>query len=267
MPTWLKSGLEEQARTYAITELVPSHFEEVKQRREEQITKTLGAVTARLTSEISYWDNRAAIFQAQEAMGKSNARQNWQKARERADELYARLERRTRELEQERQLSPLPPIVVGGVLVIPAGLIAKLSGQPQNNDETAEQFAHETARIEHLAMEAVMQAERQLGYIPRDVSAEKCGYDIESKMPGTGKLRFIEVKGRVKDSTTVIVTKNEVLTALNKPDDFFLAIVLVDGETTTPYYVSKPFQREPDFDATSVIYKLDKLLNKGVIPV
>ncbi len=158
VPTWLKSDLEEQARTYAITELVPRHFEEVKQQREEQITKTLGAVTARLTSEISYWDNRAAIFHAQEAMGKSNARQNWQKARERADELYARLERRTRELEQERQLSPLPPIVVGGVLVIPAGLIAKLSGQPQNDDETAEQFARETARVEHLAMEAVMQS-------------------------------------------------------------------------------------------------------------
>ena len=187
--------MEEQARTHAITELVPRHFEEVKQRREEQITKTLTAVQARLTSEISYWDNRAAIFQAQEAMGKANARQNWQKARERADELYARLERRTRELEQERQLSALPPIVVGGVLVIPAGLIVRLSGQTQNDDETAEQFAHETARIERLAMEAVIQAERQLGYIPRNVSALKCCYDIESKMPGTGKLRFIEVKG------------------------------------------------------------------------
>jgi len=264
---WLKSNLEEQARTYAITELVPRHFEEVKLQREEQITKTLTAVNARLTSEISYWDNRAAIFQAQEAMGKPNARQNWQKARERADDLYVRLERRNRELEQERQLSPLPPIVVGGVLVIPAGLIAKLTGQPQNNDETAEQFARETARVEHLAMEAVMQVERQLGYIPRDVSDLKCGYDIESKMPGTGKLRFIEVKGRVKDSTTVIVTKNEVLTALNKPDDFFLAIVLVDGETTTTHYVPKPFQREPDFDATSVIYDIDKLLSKGVISV
>jgi hypothetical protein len=243
---------------------VPRHFEEVKQRREEQITKTLAAVTARLTSEISYWDNRAAIFQAQEALGKPNARQ---KARERAGELYGRLERRTRELEQERQLSPLPPIVVGGVLVIPAGLIAKLSGQIQNDEETALQFACETARIERLAMEAVMQAERQLGYIPRDVSTLKCGYDIESKMPGTGKLRFIEVKGRVKDSTTVTVTKNEVLTALNKPDDFYLAIVLVDGETTSTHYVPKPFQREPDFDATSVIYDLDKLLIKEAIPV
>ena len=86
-------------------------------------------------------------------------------------------------------------------------------------------------------------------------------------MPGTGKLRFIEVKGRVKDSTTVIVTKNEVLTALNKPDDFYLAIVLVDGETTTIHYVPKPFQREPDFDATSVVYDMNKLLNRGVFPV
>ena len=90
-----------------------------------------------------------------------------------------------------------------------------------------------------------MQAERQLGYIPRDVSADKCGYDIESKMPGTGKLRFIEVKGRVKDATTVIVTNNEVLTALNKPDDFILAIVLVDGETTTPYYIPNRSNANP----------------------
>ena len=66
----------------------------------------------------------------------------------------------------------------------------------------------------------------------------------KSEMPGTGKLRFIEVKGHVKESTTVIVTKNEVLTALNKPDDFFLAIVMVDGETTTLYYIPRPFQRK-----------------------
>ena len=111
-----------------------------------------------------------------------------------------------------------------------------------------------------------MQAERQLGYIPRDVSADKCGYDTESRIPGTGKLRFIEVKGRVKDSATVTVTKNEILTALNKPDDFFLAIVEVDGDTTAAYYVTRPFQREPDFGATSVNYDLTKLLNKGVVP-
>ena len=112
-----------------------------------------------------------------------------------------------------------------------------------------------------------MQAEHELGYIPRDVSADKCGYDIESSIPGTGKLRFIEVKGRVKGAETVTVTKNEILTALNKPDDFILAIVEVDGDEATTNYVTRPFQREPDFGVTSVNYDLTKLLNKGVIPV
>jgi superfamily II DNA or RNA helicase len=263
---WFKSDLEEQARTYAITELVPHHLEEVRHRREEQIGKTMAAVNERLTNEISYWDNRAALLKAQEAAGKTNARLNSQLARHRAEELYARLQRRMSELEQERLLSPLPPVVVGGVLVIPAGLIAKLSGQT-TPDTIVEQFAHETARIERIAMEMVMQVERQRGYIPRDVSAAKCGYDIESGITNTGKLRFIEVKGRVKGSETVTVTKNEILTALNKPEDFILAIVEVDGEETTTHYISKPFQREPDFGVTSVNYKLNELLNKGVIPV
>ena len=110
-----------------------------------------------------------------------------------------------------------------------------------------------------------MQAERQLGYQPQDVSAKKCGYDIESAIPGTGRLRFIEFKGRVKDSATVMVTKNEVLTALNRPEDFILAVVMVEGDTTTTHYISKPFQREPDFDATSVVYGLTRLLQRGEI--
>jgi SNF2 family DNA or RNA helicase len=262
---WLKSDLEEQARSYAITELVPRHLGEVRQRREEQIDKTSAAVNDRLTTEISYWDNRAAILKAQEAAGRTNARLNSQIARQRAEELLARLERRLSELEQERKLSPLPPVVVGGVLVIPQGLLNRLTGQ--SDIPNIEQFAHETARVERIAMEAVMQAERQLGYIPRDVSADKCGYDIESRIPGTGKLRFIEVKGRVQDSATVTITKNEILTALNKPDDFILAIVEVDGDTTTTHYIARPFQREPDFGATSVNYDLEKLRNKGVVPV
>ena len=44
-------------------------------------------------------------------------------------------------------------------------------------------------------------------------------------MPGTGRLRFIEVKGRVTGADTLTVTKNEILYSLNKPDDFILAIV------------------------------------------
>jgi hypothetical protein len=32
---------------------------------------------------------------------------------------------------------------------------------------------------------------------PVDREVEKLGYHIESRVPGSGKLRFIEVKGRV----------------------------------------------------------------------
>src|SRR5579883_1427333 len=248
---WQAQGdLEARARSYAITQLVPRHLAEVRQRREEQIDRTVAAVNERLTKEISYWDSRAAQLQEQEKEGKINARLNSTQARKRAEELEGLRERRLHELEQERHLSPLPPVVAGGVLVVPAGLLAKLMGQQPDR------YAHETAAIERAAMEAVMAHERSLGYEPRDVSRDKCGYDIESRIPGTGRLRFIEVKGRVAGATTVTVTRNEILTALNKPDDFILAIVEVDGATTRTQYVTRPFQREPDFGAESVNYTI-----------
>src|SRR5204863_6949577 len=149
--------------------------------------------------------------------------------------LLSRLERRLNELDAERKLSALPPVVVGGVLIIPQGLLNALSGE--NGSSSVEQFAAETRRIEQAAMTAVMRIEQQLGYLPCDVSMHKCGYDIEARIPGTGKLRFIEVKGRIKGAETITVTKNEILTALNKPDDFILAVVELDGDTTTTHYI------------------------------
>jgi len=111
-----------------------------------------------------------------------------------------------------------------------------------------------------------MQVERALGFVPRDVSAEKSGYDIESAIPGSGRLRFLEVKGRVAGAKTVTITKNEVLTGLNKPEDFILALVEIDGDRATPRYVRRPFGREPDFGVTSVNYDLDQLLARATPP-
>ncbi len=165
---------------------MPRHLAEVRQRREEQIDKTKAAVNERLTKEMSYWDNRAVELQAQEAAGKTNARLNSQIARQRAEELYARLTNRMAELERERQISPLPPVVIGGALVVPAVLLAKFKGETPDDPDRIEQFARETARVEHMAMQAVMESERQLGHEPRDVSAEKCGYDIKSPCGGYG---------------------------------------------------------------------------------
>src|SRR5204862_4001550 len=102
------------------------------------------------------------------------------------------------------------------------------------------------------ARHIVMEAERNLGFEPADREIEKLGYDIESRVPGTGRLRFIEVKGRVSGAPTITVTRNEILYSLNKPDDFILAVVEFDGDDHRLHYVRRPFQREPDFGATSV---------------
>lgn len=126
----------------------------------------------------------------------------------------------------------------------------------------------ERDRVEMMAMNAVMDVERSLGYEPFDVSREKKGYDIESRIPGTGKLRFIEVKGRAKGAETVTVSKREIISGLNKPEDFILAMVVVDGEKTTPYYARAQdiFEREPGFGELSVNYSIGELLTRALEP-
>lgn len=110
-------------------------------------------------------------------------------------------------------------------------------------------------------MQAVIMAEVDLGHEPRDVSKENRGYDIESKDKETGRLRMIEVKGRVKGATTVTITRNEIVTALNKPEDFILALVEVDGDyAADPRYVRRPFDKEPGFTEVSANHDLKKLL-------
>jgi hypothetical protein len=263
LPDWVRVELESKALEHAALHLVRGHFDEVRHRKEELIDKTLAAVKDRLTKEINYWDHRATELKEQELAGRVNAKLNSGLARQRADDLSARLQKRLMELEQERRLSPLPPVVRGGALVVPLGVLQRLEGVQQEPPT----FADDTERSERLAMQAIMETERRLGFQPKDVSAEKNGYDIESGIPGTGRLRFLEVKGRVSGAKTVTVTKNEILTALNKPEDFILAIVEVEGDgERTPHYVRRPFQREPDFGVTSVNYDLNELLARAEEP-
>ena len=267
---WDTEDMERQALAFAVAHLVPSHLEEVRSRREAFVTKTMGAVKERLTKEIAYWDHRAEELKAQEEAGKT-PRLNSARARQRADELTDRLHKRMEELQQERQVSPAPPVVVGGALVVPKGLLRSAGVSPASDgdrDERAPLFARETAEVERIAMAAVMEAERRLGHEPRDVSAHKCGYDIESRVAGDGRLRFLEVKGRVAGAETVTVTRNEILTALNKPEEFILAVVEVEnGQANKTWYIRRPFQKEPDFGATSVNYALNDLLAQARSPI
>jgi hypothetical protein len=140
------------------------------------------------------------------------------------------------------------------------------SSEPGTPDGFAEDAATRD-EIERVAMEAVMAAERALGNLPRDVSAENKGYDIESRNPKAGHLRFIEVKGRHADARDVIVTKNEILASLNAPEAFILAIVPVaSGFAQEPIYIRRFANREPGWSETGVIFNLTSLLSTGSPP-
>ena len=183
--------------------------------------------------------------------------------RRRADDLQSRLERRLAELDRESQISAQPPVVIGGVAVIPMGLMNKIIGRAPvvSNGPVDTQASAARARA------IVMEIERSLGFEPVDRELDKLGYDIESRVPGTGKLRLIEVKGRIEGADTVTVTRNEVLYSLNKPDDFILALVEFQSDTDhRALYLRRPFQREPDFGVTSVNYDFAELLARAGEP-
>jgi hypothetical protein len=260
---WITRELEQQAQGHAIARVVPEHLQEVRTRRFEWIDKTCAAVKERLTKEISYWDHRAETLKLQEQAGKANARLNSQEARRRADDLQARLQKRMEQLDQEAQIAALPPVVLGGVVIVPMGLLARLIGCPLAAPTTATETQASAARARAI----VMEVERHLGFEPADREVEKLGYDIESRDLHTGRLRFLEVKGRITGADTITVTKNEILTSLNKPDDYILAIVeFLNGDQHRVHYVRRPFRREPDFGVTSVNYDFAELLLRAQEP-
>ena len=262
---WLQGAIEDRVKEFAIISLAQEHLRDVKERRLPEIDKVEREVETRLKQEIRYWDNRAAVLKEEEKAGKKT-RVNWQNAERRAEDLTDRLQRRLARITDERAIAAAPPVISGGLVVVPKGLLmakAAAAGDPGV-------FAAPTAdkkQVELAAMDAVMAAERELGNNPEDVSAQKVGYDILSFDSDTRKHRFIEVKGRADGADTVTVTRNEIITALNKPDDFILAIVSVEnGFAHEPRYLKQPFATEPSFDTVHVTYALQELLARSMAP-
>lgn len=261
---WLSGDIEKRAVDFAIEHIVPKHLEEVRARRLAQIDKVEKAVEARLNDEIQYWYGKAWQLQEKEMAGKKTAKLNSANAKRRANELDERLQLRKEQLNKEREIRPMPPRILGGALVIPAGML------PASGTASTTFSSGDKRTIELAAMRAVTAIEREFGYVPRDVSAQKIGYDIESAIPADKQnegitLRMIEVKGRAKGAQTVTVSHNEVLSALNTPHNFILAIVEVDGNTTHTTYIKKPFVNPPDYSTTSTNYDIAKLKEMGEV--
>jgi hypothetical protein len=99
------------------------------------------------------------------------------------------------------------------------------------------------------------------------ISSRRVPSPAAQRIEGGGRVFARECILVAAGADTVTVTKNEVLTALNKPDDYFLAIVTVDGdEISNPMYVSRPFSKEPEFFMTSLDCKIADLRARSETP-
>ena len=264
--SWLNAGIEQTAIQYATVNMAKAHFDEVSKRRIAQVDKIHAAVRERLVKGIIYWNNRMQELQQDVEAGKQPRVQPIN-AKQTADMLTTRLRNREQELEQMRHIVTKPPVILGGILVIPQGMINQATGVGTYCTD-----AKARSRIEQIAMKAVMDVERSFGHVVDDCSAEKCGWDVTARIPARPgepikENRHIEVKGRAKGADTVTLTRNEICSAINQGDKYILAIVIVDGEAYDgPFYIRNPFDREPDLDDISINKNLNLLLQKAVRP-
>ena len=120
--TWLNSDLDRTAASPATVDLAQAHVAEVKARRLPEIKKVEHEIDARLRKEINYWDARAFELKEQQRAGKKT-RLNWENAERWATDLAERRKQRLALLGQEKLLSSLSPRVLGGMVVIPRGLL------------------------------------------------------------------------------------------------------------------------------------------------
>lgn len=259
---WLRSDLDALAQNHAIALIGAHHFREVRERREREVTRVKAEVHERLSKEILYWQDRYLKLQDDIAAGRQ-PRVQLENVRRTIDEMTARLQQRTEELDAMLHVVSLTPVVVGGALVVPSGHFTSHADPAWSADAISRR------RVEQLAMQAVMEAERGVGHEVTDVSAQKCGWDITSRVPGPNGLpgleRHIEVKGRAKGQETITVTCNEIMYALNQGDKFWLAVVIVDGERVEgPHYIRHPFQERPDWAEVSKNLDLRRLLERAV---
>lgn len=267
---WITMDQEKRARALAADTLVPDHYTEVSTRRFAHVDKTLAAVHDRLTKEIAFWSDRWMRLKEDLDAGK-DVQLPLDNIHRTISDLGGRLENRKKELQSMRHVTNGTPVVLGGALIVPIGLLRKLRGEPAPDADTAmiSADAASRTRIELFAMNAVRAAEEARGCRVVDVSAQKCGWDITSYGPAVdGKLpesRHIEVKGRIQGATTITVTKNEIFESWNQGSKYHLAIVLIgEGDSIDgPHYVSHPFKEEPGWGVSSVNYDLKALLARA----
>jgi hypothetical protein len=162
---------------------------------------------------------------------------NIKQAEDRVDELNGRLERRQRELQQERNCTISDIQRVGCAWVLP---------HPERTQPEVASLVRDD-EIERIAVEAVIAHEKARGWAVESVEKDNRGFDLISRRPHPEdpqtaiEVRFIEVKGRGAVGE-VALTTNEYKTAQRLKKDYWLYAVFNCGSTPEIKSVQDPAQ-------------------------
>jgi len=171
-------------------------------------------------------------------------------AEHRIQELNLRLEKRQKELAQERHCTIADIQHQGTAWVLP------------HPERKAPEFAPlvKDDEIERIAVDAVIAYEATQGRAVQSVESENRGFDLISRRPHPEdaqtaiEVRFIEVKGRAGVGE-VALTSNEFQTAKRLGQDYWLYVVFNCATTPEVHVVRNPHRLEWEELVKVVHYK------------
>lgn len=190
-------------------------LEEVRKERIEEVERIASHVEMSLTELLAKEDDLIGRLAEQVERGVEGAAGNLRQAEDRHSQLLHRRDVRRRELERQRALTLQSVDRITSVIVLP---------HPERNQPGIANLRSDP-ETEAVAMQVVMDHERQKGRHVEDVHEQNLGYDITSLDTNSGELRLIEIKG-IGDSTgTVCLTPNEKRVAEDRADCYWLYVV------------------------------------------
>src|SRR6516164_6757077 len=175
------------------------------------------------------------IEQQQSGDGTPLLSANIKQAEDRVDELSGRLERRQKELQQERNCTISDIQRLGCAWVLP---------HPERSKPEVASLVRDD-EVERIAVHAVIAHEVARGWAVESVEKDNRGFDLISRRPHPEdpqtaiEVRFIEVKGRAAIGE-VALTANEYRTAQRLRKDYWLYVVFNCGGTSEVKLVQDP---------------------------
>ena len=255
-----RSEIEAEALTKVVDTSARAHLTEIRDKVLPRLERVRHEVQVRLTNEIKFWEDRTRALEEQASAGKQ-PKMNPDRARARTEELIARLNRRMKDLQAEAQLTSTAPVLVAMALVVPAGLLQRLVNGDANSDA-----GHSETLFVALspAEERVVELERAAGNVVDPERDDGRGGTIRSTTPA-GALRLIAVVERPQAGDDVRITRTRLLTALNAPDLFWLALVDSTGPAAGVRFVPSPFEATnlPPLAQTSITLSWERLAASG----